>query len=552
MKTRLTRWLMGLVAGIACGRALIGVGMAAPPRTVPKWSVHEIAWTAVGRYANPCQEVNLRATFQGPAGVRQTVSGFWDGANTFKLRFTPTAEGRWTYTTASNDAGLNGKRGELICTAPKPGSHGFIRRDAAHPYHFVYDDGTRYFMLGQTYYNLLGSMAGRQGYRTAVDSSRAWGMNKIRMHVNGALSEGLSQTGIVQGVPGEFEVPNVAHFQHVDSVIQYLNSRNVVADLILMPRRLLGTPEQEHQYLDYLVARYAAFPNVIWCLINEWNYAKRPKEFYTRAGQRVRQSDPWAHQNGQPRLLSVHQQTRIDFQFFAEDWLSHAIVQFGVRNRQKTSSDEWNAKGRAGYRHGDAWGRASIRHNWGYRIPVVNDEYGYIGEPKDVSETDTAVLTRQKHRQILWGIVTAGGYASAGDKTAYPGQGKPYFEGFWHPTPEYGDIRRLVNFFTQPELTYWTMSPDTLTVTNGNRVYCLSEPARQYVVYAAAGGTFGLRLPAGTYQVTRLDPATGQRRDESRVASVEPLNFSLPPGPDAVLFLRRKTETRVPSMRHLP
>lgn len=511
------------------------------PSTVPRWSVHEITLTASATYDRPPEQLGVTAVFSGPGGVKKSVPGFWDGGNTFKIRFTPTTEGRWTYLTQSVDKGLNRQTGRFTCVGPKGGQHGFVRRDAQYPYHFVYDDGTHYFMMGQTYYNLLGSEAGRRGYRTAIDSSLAMGMNKIRMHVNGSLSESSNNGPAVQGVPGEFGLINLAHFRHVDSVIRYMDDHQMIADLILLPRRELGTPDAELRYLDYVLARYAAFPNVIWCLINEWNYAKRPKAFYTRAGEHVYAHDPWASQNGQPRLLSVHQQTRIDFQFFGQNWLSHAIVQLGVRNRQKTSDDEWNAKGRRGFRHGDEWGRASIRHNWGHNIPVVNDEYGYIGEPKDVSEADTIALTRQKHRQILWGILTAGGYGSAGDKTAYAGLGKPYFEGFWHSTPEYGDIRRLVNFFTKTVPSYWTLSPDTLSLTNTPRIYCLSEPGRHYVVYAADGGTASLTLPMGMYQVTQLDPATGeQQQREQTVQAGQPVTLSLPTGRDAVLLFRRK------------
>jgi Domain of unknown function (DUF5060) len=38
-------------------------------------------------------------------------------------------------------------------------------------------------------------------------------------------------------------------------------------------------------------------------------------------------------------------------------------------------------KGR--FRHGDEWGNHSIVRNWTGKYPVVNDEYGYIGEPQD-------------------------------------------------------------------------------------------------------------------------------------------------------------------------
>lgn len=74
--------------------------------------------------------------------------------------------------------------------------------------------------------------------------------------------------------------------------------------------------------------------------------------------------------------------------------------------------------------------------------PIVNDEYGCIGEPVDQSEGQPPVGTvrrcaREKHRQTLWGIAVGGGDAAAGDKNDYA-DGRPYFSGNWRDAAEYG------------------------------------------------------------------------------------------------------------------
>jgi len=71
------------------------------PARVAKWSVHEIPLEARGAYANPYLEAGVDAVFVSPKGDRIPVSGFWEGANKFKIRFTPTVEGRWTFSTKS-------------------------------------------------------------------------------------------------------------------------------------------------------------------------------------------------------------------------------------------------------------------------------------------------------------------------------------------------------------------------------------------------------------------------------------------------------------------
>lgn len=160
--------------------------LALDPSTVPKWSLHEIVLTASGSssnwYTDP--DAGVTATFTGPQGVTRRVTGFWDGGKSFKVRFTPTVEGTWTYETSSSNAGLTGNSGTFTCIPPLAGEHGFLRIDAKHPYSFVWDDGTRYFMWGQSYYDVLQPAMVNDNWKTSVDKSLAYGMNKVRMHVH--------------------------------------------------------------------------------------------------------------------------------------------------------------------------------------------------------------------------------------------------------------------------------------------------------------------------------------------------------------------------------
>ncbi len=68
------------------------------------------------------------------------------------------------------------------------------------------------------------------------------------------------------------------------------------------------------------------------------------------------------------RPLSIHQQTRIDFQFFDQQWPVHAIIQYGVRNSwNRDMADEWEKKPyKPRFVHGDEWGNAGILHNMGH------------------------------------------------------------------------------------------------------------------------------------------------------------------------------------------
>ncbi len=393
-----------LLLWLAC--CMSGV-LAQDARRVPQWSVHELTFAASGNYANPYTEVSLRAVFTGPGGVKQAIKGFWDGGQVFKVRFTPTLQGDWSYVTESNDAGLNAKRGSIKCAAPQRGgiqSRGFLRRDAEHPYHFIFDDGARFFMWGTTYYGVMRNAMVGDRWKEAITNTRAYGINKARMYIYSTWKPG----GVTPYPPtSPFEVAgesadrdrlNLPFWRKLDEVVRFMAEKDMLADLIVFwsQPESYGTTEQNHRYASYAVARYAAFPNVMWCVANEWNYTKKPRELFIELGKLIKAEDAWSTdvrpgRGAYVRALSVHQQTRHDFQFFDQSWPSHAIVQLGVRNQGKTfrGGNEWDASNAAEegrtFQHGDEWGNYSIVFNYGHQRPVVNDEYGYIGEPVDQS-----------------------------------------------------------------------------------------------------------------------------------------------------------------------
>jgi hypothetical protein len=73
--------------------------------------VYEITLTASGTYDDPYTEAAVSATFNGPDHAQKQVKGFWDGANTWRVRFDCSEQGRWTWSTYSTDPGLNNRSG---------------------------------------------------------------------------------------------------------------------------------------------------------------------------------------------------------------------------------------------------------------------------------------------------------------------------------------------------------------------------------------------------------------------------------------------------------
>ncbi len=229
----------------------------------------------------------------------------------------------------------------------------------------------------------------------------------------------------------------------MDVVVSHLAEQGMVADLILFMKPYntddelaFGTQAQDERYVRYILARYAAFPNVIWCISNEWEYTGRDEAYWERIGEIVRNEDPWMAQV----MPTVHCQfiTRRMASVAANSPFSTTIgpsmpsFDDGVRNGQ--------------FPNGDEWANYSIVQNRGNEIPVVNDEYGYIGEPRPhrVSRVSSIAV---RYGLSQSGAVMARQVIFGFSMMAPIGQSaRVIMTGHWHDAEEYDDIDHLVDF----------------------------------------------------------------------------------------------------------
>lgn len=123
------------------------------------WDVLELTLRAAKEYENPYMDIDVWIDLNGP-GFQKRVYGFWDGENCFKVRFTATAAGEWSYTSGSfpQDEGLCGVRGNFLAEdwneAEKnenPARRGILR-PGENGRTFVHPDGTDFFMVGDTWW----------------------------------------------------------------------------------------------------------------------------------------------------------------------------------------------------------------------------------------------------------------------------------------------------------------------------------------------------------------------------------------------------------------
>jgi hypothetical protein len=129
--------------------------MTGPATTMLCHTVGEWAVQSRRCYQNPFAEAEVEATFTGPSHQAFTIPGFYDGDNTWRVRFNPGEAGVWTYRVCTyphnSDLADEGEFEVLLDQVP-----GFLRATPGHAWGFQYESGEPVFLLGDTTYNLFG------------------------------------------------------------------------------------------------------------------------------------------------------------------------------------------------------------------------------------------------------------------------------------------------------------------------------------------------------------------------------------------------------------
>ena len=499
--------------------------------------------------------------------ITKSVHGFYDikdGKIVFKIRFNASEIGTWTYTPSCALQANGGNCSNQIITTPGSFTvrvskeNGFLRRDPSRTDRFVYDSNLHPFIWGQTYYNILANVLDQQKggtWRDAIKkSAQSYSLNKVRLLVYPfEASEGggifFADTQPFLAETDHHRI-NLLHWRGLDAVVHTLyntkdkppDGNRILAELILFTdsnERSFGDDDvEDDRYVKYIVARYAAFPNVMWCLSNEWRASKpfKDKQYWNDRAATVMENDQWMYYGDFPnqapnlrqRALSIHPENVREFEYFNEiantnppsiqPWPSHAVLQFSINHG--------TCAGGSACSRSDEWASFSILNNRGRNMPVVNDEYGYLNTYRN-----GCYISQDEQRRAMWAIALSGGYGTFGDNSgkshssgSCPGTGNdppPAILARWRlvnekdPAP-YKDIKNMFDFFnTNFKESWWKMVPSptgrvTLESAGSLRLYPLEltdvpNQFGQYLVYAipnAAGANknfFINNLPAGDY-----------------------------------------------------
>ena len=358
---------------------------------VPQWGVQEIVVSSPRDYANPYTDVTVQAQVDC-SGVKQTVSGFFDGDGKWKIRHMAGTLGPCRFRTRSNDKALNDVSGRYEVVAVSGEAHGPVR--VANTYHFSYADGKPYFPLGTTSYAWLFRDAALQD-RT-VHAVTSTGFTKLRFALFPKWYEynRVEPTAFpyLKKPDGTFDFDrfNPRFFDNVERRIGELGDNGVEADIILFhPYDHWGfatmTRAQDLAWVRYVVARLGAYHNVWWTMANEYDLMT-PHD-WDAIGQAVHDADPYGHLSG------IHNAG--PWYDHARPWIDHVIIQEGNPTSGRTV----------------ALARAR------YAKPVLLDEFGYEGD----NGLLWGDLAAPEEVARFWSLTMAGGYGSHGETYMQPG-----------------------------------------------------------------------------------------------------------------------------------
>lgn len=289
--------------------------VAGPPDVrIRRFATIEIPLTSRFAYTDPYKSVHVDVELRRPDGHLVRVPCFWDGGQTWRLRFAPTQVGRWSWKSISLDSELADQVGTFSCIADETGNKGFITTTtgAGDRHGFTYSNGTTFFpvwlqeptfyqplhqSLHQSTVKSVANSTIKPGSVSPNDSEAATARQKeprsyldFTARVDAAVAQGYNRfwgaylldpvqfaakTQVNEGgapfLNYDLDQLNPAYFQWMDRRIAYCNEHGVIPDISITDLNTSfltsADPTQISRLWSYVLARYAAF-NVTWNLFH--------------------------------------------------------------------------------------------------------------------------------------------------------------------------------------------------------------------------------------------------------------------------------------------
>lgn len=534
-----------------------------------KFGVHEIRLIAgeVPPTFNAF-DADISVTFTPADGKPVTVHAFYDGGAIWAARVYVSAIGEWQWTVqAPPELKFGRTRGTF--SAHDSALRGRLLTHVASPSQWMTEDGRWFLNLNDTAYFLFaprdtrGAAITIDAFQAYVRDAYAQGITSLRAFTvwgeQAAWSDDQMWSDAFFPHPTDDRL-DVANFARTDQRLEWLLNEfpDLYLQLIMMPRGSRWGTDETHWHtfpsatkmrlLRYLVARYAAFPEIFWLAVNDAHYGEKfphNEALARELGTFLQQHDPWQHP------YSTGPARGIEVPFAREPWMTYV----------------------------------HLERRWDLDAMAIQP-YRTLGKPvflgEDYYEQDR-VANNPEHmeyfqRRLFWSWLLSGGSANYGGRwsslhpyrstdgrafSPYPRYETNYTSGL-HGLDSVPHLRR---FFAQRQIELSDFVPDNglLTVTGGHTPAgapkLMRRDRRAFLIYhpnAAQDGkaaaprteapaqlTLDLRDVNGRFAVEWFDPATGRSFPGQDVRGGTSIELAAPwSGGDAVVWLASKSTAR--------
>lgn len=468
----------------------VSLVLAETPR-VRQWDRFEAVMTNATTYTDPYQDVRLKVEYTRPDGRKVKFPGFFDGGQTWRIRFMPDQLGEWSYVAEFSDGQL-ASTGSFLCV--ESDIRGPLCAYGPNPIWFGVKNGdpflVRSFHCGDRFF-----ASNWDSPTTDADGEkRSRFLDWIQRSEYNTLS--IASHYLNRSVPGrgaEWQTPKLwplkaAEFQRLELMMDELARRKLYvfpfAGFFGRNSNFPANRAEQEQYLTYCLARFAPYWNVIWNLGGpEPLLRNKPYLSYadvTRLAQHIDAIDVFDH------MLTVHNATGDDV-YRGESWHD-----FGTLQGPKTLDRARLANG--------------LNRNHHPSRPLYAQETLWpgnrIGHP-GYSADDI--------RKNAWVMLFSAAMINYGDMDGNSSSG---FTASLDPSEAISTRHEIIQqvwdtFATLP----WAETRPRPDLVNAG--YCLAKSGATYLVYLADRSKTRVKFERGPYSVVWINPRRSDQRVES-------------------------------------
>jgi hypothetical protein len=339
-----------LVLACALGGTTEAANFTTGSAVAVKFGTHEIVLTGNSEFPNAF-DVDVTVTFLPPprSSGAVTVRAFHDGGNTWRARLYVNEVGKWQWSSScATDPGLDQKTGTFTAVASP--LRGMLRKHHANPRAWMTEDGAWFLNLSDTGYRLFHGHDAPL-WREFVRDSAAKGITCLRAACLGGWG-GTPDAAVDDNNTWVWNDPwsggatpdrsryDLAKFQNTDERLIWLLNEHpeMQIQLILFSFKGYGGEGTGNHWFSlpervrastkrYMIARWSAFPNLFWLIVNDMHCdARFPRNqaFAREVGTFFAANDPWKH------LISTGPNRRAGFPFTTPEdlkWCSYVYIE---------------------------------------------------------------------------------------------------------------------------------------------------------------------------------------------------------------------------------